>query len=206
MSNIDVVIAQNRGTLGIMGSTLGKQVFQVNPRESFPEFEKTKASVAAAGNQDLITNRTPMRYHIFGVDVHNVAVEENIAGQAVVLINKREDGTSDISIPISGDMNKFSNITKEAIKQAIKGDKTKVFANPKKLAAFLNEINNAEVTRIDALIEKLQKAKQGIITAISENNKKAEVFERELLESTPKVDLVENAAAEDGIQVDISKQ
>lgn len=207
--NIQTAIAQNRAILSTMGSSLGKQIYQVNPRESFPDHAKKVANVIAAGNVELTVNRTPMRYHIHGINVVNVSVEENLAGQPVVLINKKDDanvndenGSADVVIPISNDMAKYSDVTKEAIKQAIKGDKTKVFANPAKLTMFLNEINRAEISRIESLINDLQKAKQGIESAIAENNKKSATYDREIADSTPKVDLTTNAGS--GVQVNIS--
>lgn len=200
--NIQTTIAQNRAILSTMGSTLGKQIYQVSPRESFPDHAKKVAAIAAAGNVELTVNRTPMRYHMFGIDVANVSVEENVANQPVVLINKKDDGTADISIPISNDMTKYSDVTKDAIKQAIKGDKTKVFANPAKLTTFLNEINRAEVSRIENLIKDLEKAKQGIVSAIAENEKKSAAYDREIADSTPKVDLTVNT--DSGVQVNIS--
>jgi predicted DNA-binding protein YlxM (UPF0122 family) len=195
-------IAQNRAILSVMGSSLGKQIYQVSPRESFPDHAKKVAAIAAAGNVELTVNRTPMRYHMFGIDVANVSVEENVANQTVLLINKKDDGTADITLPISNDMTKYSDVTKDAIKQAIKGDKTKVFANPAKLAMFLNEINRAEISRIEKLIEALEKAKQGIKSAIAENEKKSADYDREIADSTPKVDLTVNT--DSGVQVNIS--
>lgn len=183
--NISTSVAANRAMLSIMGSGLGHQFFQISPREAFPEYKKKIASVAEGGNVEICLNRTPMRYHIFSHDIINVGVEENIAGQPIVYINKRAEGQYDVAIPFTNDMTKYSDVTVDGIKQAIKGDKTKIFANPKKLSSFLNELNKVEADRCRALIKELEKAIQGCESAIVENEKKAAEYERQLEESTP---------------------
>ena len=205
--NIQTSVAANRAILSVMGSGLGHQFFQVSPREAFPEYNKKRAAIAEAGNTELCLNRTPMRYHIFSHDIINVGVEENIAGQPIVYINKRGEGQYDVSIPFTNDMTKYSDVTIDAIKQAIKGDKTKIFANPKKLAGFLNELNKVEKERCESMIKELQKAIQGCESAIVENEKKAAEYYRQIEESTPKDQVVNTIVnPEGGVVVNVHNE
>lgn len=207
--NLQTVVANNRAPISLMGSGLGTQFFQVDPRESWPNHAEDKARVIAEGNVELIVNRSPMRYRMVGKDIMNVSIETNVSGQAVLVINKHADNCleADVTIPIGKDMSKCSAITKEALKQALHGDKSKIFADPQKLATVLNDLNRQEIARIDGLINILQKAKQGCESAITENEKKATDYKAEVVKSEPQIDLTGNgcqrAAGLDGVVVNV---
>ena len=183
--NISGVVAENRTPISLVGSSLGTQFFQIESREAFPKFAEKKHEVEMAGNVELIVNRSPLRYRMVGKDILNISVEENLAGQPVLVINKHKDNDieSDVTIPISSNATAYSEFSRDAIGQALKGDKSKIFADPEKLAHILNDLNREEISRIEATISFLEKAKQGCIGAMSENTKKASDYKNEIIGS-----------------------
>lgn len=183
--NISGVVAENRTPISIVGSSLGTQFFQIESREAFPKFAEKKREVEMAGNVELIVNRSPLRYRMVGKDILNISIEENLAGQPVLVINKHKDNDieSDVTIPISSNTTAYSEFSRDAIGQALKGDKSKIFADPEKLAHILNDLNREEISRIEATISFLEKAKQGCIGAMSENTKKASDYKNEIIGS-----------------------
>ena len=183
--NISGVVAENRTPISLVGSSLGTQFFQIESREAFPKFAEKKHEVEMAGNVELIVNRSPLRYRMVGKDILNISVEENLAGQPVLVINKHKDNDieSDVTIPISSNATAYSEFSRDAIGQALKGDKSKIFADPEKLAHILNDLNREEISRIEATNSFLEKAKQGCIGAMSENTKKASDYKNEIIGS-----------------------
>lgn len=190
------VVAQHRKAISIVGGTLGTQFFQVEGRDAFLEYAKTQAEVAANGNVDICLNRSPKRFALRGVNVVNVSLENLADGTSALVINKHEDGiTADVTLPITGDITNFSKITQDAVSEALRGDTSKIFADPEKLATVINELNNQELRRVESVIADLQKAAQGIRTTMQSNLKKVESYKRELVDSTPKVDISKPGSA-----------
>ena len=60
-----------------------------------------------------------------------------------------------------------------------------IFSDVEALVKTANIANQSEISKIDNLIASLQKEKQSIVSAIEENNKKCEVYLRELSDSNP---------------------
>lgn len=204
--NLSSVVSQNRVTLSTVGSALGTQFFQIESREAWPKFAEKKREVEINGNVELIPNRSPLRYRMVGKDVLNVSVEENLAGQPVLIINKHKDNDleADVVIPISQNTSNYSDLTKDAIKQALQGDKSKIFSDPEKLANVLNDLNREEIKRIEAVIAFLEKAKQGCQCAISENTKKATDYKNELTHTT--ISSTTDNSGVDGLIVNVSEE
>lgn len=179
------VVAQNRAPISTMGSMLGKKYFQAETRVYDPDYKKVIAEAAKNGNGQLTLNRTPNRYCITSTDILNVSIEPGlVTGTTVLQINRREDGTADITIPVDQNMAKYSEVTREAIREALNGDKSKIFANPEKLAAVLNELNNIEIQNLEAVKAICDKAIQQCRSAISANDKKVQTYISEIEDST----------------------
>lgn len=180
------VVAENCVPVSNMGSMLGKKFFQVETRVYDPEYKKVIAEATQNKNATLTLNRVPMRYCITGTRILDVSLEPGlIEGTTVLRINKHEDGSADITIPVDHDMDKYSQVTREAIREALNGDKSKIFANPAKLAAVLNELNLIEVRNLEAVKAVCEKAIQQCRSAISANDKKVSTYNAEIEGSTP---------------------
>lgn len=178
-TNVNVqVVANNRKPLSIIGANLGTQYFTAEARSTWPDFEKDKLAVEQGGGIDLIINRAPRRYRIFGNDVTSVQIATDAIGATKVFLNKGED--SEVSLPITSDMSKVGVVTEDALGKALRGDKNMIFSDPKKLASQLNAYNADEKNRCLALISKLQKFVQQIDSSIAENNKKADQYISEM--------------------------
>ena len=194
--NVTTKIANNRAKISKVGAQLGTQFFQVETRDSILDFEKRKREIVNAGNNELFLNRTPIRCRMTEHDIVNIGVEEVLSpvgeNTVALVINKGDDGSAEVTIPVSADADQTFNVTTDAIGAALKGDKTKVFANPTKVATQINAINRAELQNIKALRSILDKAEQGILSAIAENEKKAKEYESPMEGS---IEIVNPAAA-----------
>lgn len=176
-------LANNRKPISMVGAKLGGQYFNAAAREAWPEFDKFKLSVEQGGNTELCINRSPHRYRMMGHDVISVCVAKDPTGTDKLYINKDTD--EEVSIPIAPGMEKFGVVTDEVIARALRGDKSIVLANASKLAQKLNTFNMDEKRRLIGLRDRIDKMIQQIDCTIDENNKKAEVYEREIVNSTP---------------------
>lgn len=170
-------VSQHRSNLQNLGGQLGSQFFQVESRECILEFAQKLQKVKAEGNNDLIVNRSPLRYAMIARDIINIGTYPGIEeGSYNLQINRDSDGVAEITIPLTDDMGNYSKTTEEAIKAALKGDTSKVFSDPRKTAELLNTANNAELARVRSLISTLQKVEQQLNTTIEANRKKVTDF------------------------------
>lgn len=180
------VVAGARKPISMIGGFLANQYFKPLSRDCWPEFEKDKLNAQQNSNVPLITNRAPRRYRMKGYDIVKVEIGQDATGGNNVYLNR--DMAGEVAVPIAPGMEKIGVVTEDAIGSALNGDENVIFANPMKLAKNLNAYNLAEKKRCQDLIEKLGKIVQQIDTAIAENLKKAEAYEKEILDSTPKND------------------
>lgn len=189
MTQIEIdqtVIANHRKPISIIGGTLGTQYQTAEARTAWPDFDKQKLEIENSGNVGLILNRAPRRYRMVGHDIVSVQLGKDATGANKVYINKDMDG--EISIPVAPNMEKVGEVNDNALGEALRGNKDIFFANGRKLADTLNGYNNDEKRRLIGLRQNIDKMIQQIDSAIVENNKKAEIYERELVESTPSHD------------------
>lgn len=191
------VVASNRKPISMLGSFLGCMFYQAEARASFPDFDKKKLEVEHAGNIELITNRDVRRYRITGHEILSASIGTDAAGASNVYFNRGVEG-SEVAVPVAPGMEQIGKVTDDALGRSLRGDKSVIFANPAKLAQSVNALNTAEKNRVLAMIADLQKCVQSIDSAIAENMKKVEEYERQLLASTPSTD---PATAADGINI-----
>ena len=178
--NVLNAVSNNRKNLAIIGANLGGQFHQVDVRLNIANFDDEKARIAAGDNLELFLNRSPKRYRIVSKDIINIGTKSDVDGQPIVYINQNEDGLPEVQIPFSSDMQEFAKISDNALKDALHGDKSKIFADPEKLVAQLNALNNKEIKNIEHLTKMLNTSKQTIENAITENSKKVITYKREL--------------------------
>ena len=178
--NVLNAVSNNRKNLAIIGANLGGQFHQVDVRLNIANFDDEKARIAAGDNLELFLNRSPKRYRIVSKDIINIGTKSDVDGQPIVYINQNEDGLPEVQIPFSSDMQEFAKISDNALKDALHGDKSKIFADPEKLVAQLNALNNKEIKNNEHLKKMLNTRKQTIENAITENSKKVITYKREL--------------------------
>ena len=82
--NISTTVANNRTPISMIGSNLGKQFFQVEVRDCWPNFEAEKNAVQMENNQKLILNRSPHRYCIKSKDILSIALGTDVTDNPVV--------------------------------------------------------------------------------------------------------------------------
>ncbi len=181
------IVAANRKPISMIGSSLGTQFFQAEARASIPEFEKLKLTVEQNNNVDFCLNRTPRRYRMTGHDILGANVEEDAIGTTKVILNKGFD--SQVSIPVVAGMERIGIVTEDALGKALRvkpGEPNNyIFSDAKKLATQLNQYNLDEKARLTRMIEVLTKCVSQLDSAIAENNKKADQYQNEIIQSTP---------------------
>lgn len=187
--NVEVnmaVVANNRKPISMIGSNLGGKIFKASAREAWPNFDDEKNTVDSNDNVEIILNRSPRRYRMLDVDILSVAIHKDATGTNKVFFNENTD--TEFAIPVTSGMERFGIVTDNAISEALRGDKSKIFADPQKLAGVLNTFNRDERTRLVNLKAKIDKMIQQIDTTISENEQKTNMYERELRDSAPAID------------------
>ena len=189
MSNTTVnlsVVAQNRKPISMVGANLGTMYFKAEARANDNQYKETVENIKANGNVDFYLNRVSRRFRMTGHEVLSVEVASDAVGATKVILN-RNDENSSVSIPVSANMQNIGGITDDAINKALRGDKNIIFANAKKLADQLNTLNNDEISRLKVIRSSIDKAIQAIESAIQENNRKADTYEKEIIASTPEI-------------------
>lgn len=184
--NVKDVIMNNRTPLGnFAGSVFAQDLFKPQTRVYDPDYQQKIDEARNAGNKDLVLNRSPRRFSIYGVTISKIELGKNINDEVVLIINKGLD--DEIEIPYTCDK-EFGKTDDEIIKDAIKNpEKNHVFNDPKKLAASINKLNLGEMQRIDNLMKMLQTAKKQCESAISDVNDKVNTYFAQKAKSSQKV-------------------
>lgn len=184
------VIKNNRTPLSnFAGAVFANDLFKPQVRVMDPDYQQKIDGVKAAGNGDLILNRSPRRFGIYGITITSLAMGTNVAGDVVLVINKGTD--DEIEVPYTCE-SEFAKTDADAVREAIKSpDKNSVFSDAKKLAGMINQLNKLEIDRIDSLIKQLEKAKQQCESAISNVNDKVSTYLQQKAKSAQKTGNVE---------------
>jgi len=181
------IVASHRRALSNVGKTFGGQFFRANQEDTNPRQAQDVIDSENNNNLDLVLNRSPRRYKIVGTDIVSVELGEDAEGASMVYINRGRkkqvgDKTFDQSatIPVGADMRMDSDVTDDTIlREALKGDKTKLFADPNSVVEKLNALNDAEIARLDKLIQKVQQQRKMIIDTKNSNIDKARKYTAE---------------------------
>ena len=182
---VETTIKSNRTQLSILGGKMfGQDVFTPQTRFFNPDHDKVLEQAKQNSNVDLVLNRSPRRFAIGYITIESMATKQNAIGDVVCRLNEGTD--HQIDIPLGESSTKFGETTEEAVQKALKDKNSKaVFADPKDLCGILNDLNRGEITRLDGIIEKAQKAKAQCLSAIAANEKIVADYEREKAESKP---------------------
>ena len=181
------VVASHRRALSNVGKTFGGQFFRANQEDTNPRQAQDVMDSENNNNLDLVLNRSPRRFKQVGTDIVAVEIGEDAQGASMVYINrgrKKQVGDKVFSqeaiIPVSNDMRVDSDAADDAIlAEALKGDKSKIFADPEMLTEKLNILNDNEIARLDKLIQKLQAWRKLIIDTKNSNIDKARKYRSE---------------------------
>ena len=182
---VETTVKSNRTPLSILGGKMfGQDVFTPQTRFFNPDHDKVLEQAKQNSNVDLVLNRSPRRFAIGYITIESMATKQNAIGDVVCRLNEGTD--HQIDIPLGESSTKFGETTEEAVQKALKDKNSKaVFADPKDLCGILNDLNRGEITRLDGIIEKAQKAKAQCLSAIAANEKIVADYEREKAESKP---------------------
>ena len=200
--NVKDVISNNRTPLSMCaGSVYAQDLFKPQTRVYDPDYQQKIDEVRNSGNKDLILNRSPRRFSIYGVTISKIEMGKNINDEVVIILNKGLD--DEIEIPYTCDK-EFGKTNDDIIKEALKNpDKSIVFSDPKKLAASINKLNLGEMQRIDNLIKMLQTAKKQCESAISDVNDKVNTYFSQKSKSAQKAN--GDVSAEVNVNVNIQQ-
>lgn len=181
------VVAANRRALSNVGKTFGGQYFRVSQEDTNPLHAQDVVNSENNNNLDLVLNRSPRRFKLVGTDIVAVEIGEDAQGASQVYINrgrKKQVGDKVFSqeaiIPVSSDMRVDSDASDDTILgEALKGDKSKIFADADLPCEKMNQLNDNEITRIEKMISKLQGWKKMIIDTKNSNIDKARKYRAE---------------------------
>ena len=182
---VETTIKSNRTPLSMLGAQMfGQDVFTPQTRLFNPDHDKVLEQAKQSSNVNLVLNRSPRRFSIGYITIESMATKQNAIGDVVCRLNEGTD--NQIDIPLGENCTKFGETTEEAVQNALKDKNSKaVFSDPKDLCGILNDLNRGEISRLDAMIEQLQKAKAQCVSAISANEKIVADYERQKTESKP---------------------
>lgn len=175
-------VAKNRKRILNLG-LLGGKYFTIGASEVYPKFDDVKRENEMNASLDFMPNRTPRRFQVRDYDVYAQALSTSPDGTTKVVFNPGSAEEAKATV-IDGNAN-FGTTSDEAIAQALSGKKT-IFVNGVKLVEKANEYNQAEVDRLNVFIKQLQQMRDSLISTIRDNEKRANAYEKEILDSTPK--------------------
>lgn len=181
------VVASHRRALSNIGKTFGGQFWRASQEDTNIRQAQDVLESESNNNLDLVLNRSPRRFKANGTDIVAVEIGEDAQGASMVFINrgrKKVVGDKEFSqeaiIPVSSEMRIDADASSEAIlRQALEGDRTKLFADPNSIVEKLNTLNDNEITRIDALIGRLKKWREMIVNTKNSNIEKARRYTQE---------------------------
>ena len=186
------VVASHRQVLANIGKSFGGQFWRATQEDTNPLQAREVIDSENNNNLDLVLNRSPRRFKVNGTDIVAVEIGIDAQGASMVYLNRGrkkvvgdKEFSQEATIPVSSDMRIDSDATVDGVlKQALDGDRTKLFADPNVLVEKLNALNDNEITRIDALMAKLKKQREMIVNTKNSNIEKARKYMQEKTSSS----------------------
>lgn len=176
--NIDVAIASHSREVSKVGATLGAPYCRPEASTCLPEYEKKIKAAHENDDLDLVLNRNVRKFRVITVTVRNVCTEIGLDGSPMIVVNKGIEG-EELHLPINDDLSKAGVVTEDAVRKALKGEDPNIhFVNPQKLTIHINQLNRNELARLQQVQSDIELAIKRLNSAIAENVKKAEEYER----------------------------
>lgn len=181
------VVASHRQVLANIGKSFGGQFWRASQEDTNLTQARDVLDSESNNNLDLVLNRSPRRFKANGTDIVAVEIGTDAQGASMVYLNrgrKKVIGNKEFSqeaiIPVSPDMRIDADASSDGVlKQALDGDRTKLFADPNTIVEKLNTLNDNEITRIDALMDRLKKWREMIVNTKNSNIEKARKYIQE---------------------------
>ena len=200
MKTIDVNItpagvSQNVQLISKIGSNLGTQFCKVDVRMGWQGgqegFERDKAAIESGEKKGFILNRSPRRFLMKNFLVAGtVLIKDPISDELGIAINPHEDGSCDLFLPINENtLKKMGKTTREAIAEAIKGEKDHFFLDAKVLASVLNDANTSEINFLEDIVTRCQKMINTLKGDKADNENKAKLIAEAWINSAIKPDV-----------------
>ena len=200
MKTIDVnitpaVISQNVQLISKIGSNLGTQFCKVDVRMAWAGgqdgFERDKAAIETGEKKGFILNRSPRRFCMKSFLVAGtILTKDPVSDEMGIAVNPHEDGSCDLFLPINeSTLKRMGKTTREAIAEAIKGEKDHFFLDAKSLATVLNEAISHEISNLEDIITKCQKMVNTLKGDKVDNENKAKLINDAWINSAIKPDV-----------------
>ena len=181
------VVASHRQVLANIGKSFGGQFWRASQEDTNLTQARDVLDSESNNNLDLVLNRSPRRFKANGTDIVAVEIGTDAQGASMVYLNrgrKKVIGNTEFSqeaiIPVSSDMRIDADASSDGVlKQALDGDRTKLFADPNTIVEKLNTLNDNEIARIDALMDRLKKWREMIVNTKNSNIEKARKYIQE---------------------------
>lgn len=181
------VVASHRQVLANIGKSFGGQFWRASQEDTNLTQARDVLDSESNNNLDLVLNRSPRRFKANGTDIVAVEIGTDAQGASMVYLNrgrKKVIGNKEFSqeaiIPVSSDMRIDADASSDGVlKQALDGDRTKLFADPNTIVEKLNTLNDNEIARIDALMDRLKKWREMIVNTKNSNIEKARKYIQE---------------------------
>lgn len=189
-------VGQHVQLISKIGSNLGTQFFKVDVRMAWQGgqegFERDKKRIETGELAGFILNRSPRRFLAKNFLIAGTVLKKDpVNDELVIEINPHEDGTCDISLPVNEHtLQVMGKTTREAIAEAIKGEKDHFFIDGMALTRVLNDSMRREITHLEEIITSCQKMVTTLKGDIANNETKARLVEEQWVKSalTPDID------------------
>lgn len=192
------IVANNRKALSNVGKQFGGMFFRASQENTNPKHEEQVIASQNNHDLDLVLNRSPRRFKVTGTDIVAVEVGEDATGASLVYINRDrkvqvgdKEFSTEARIPISQNMRIASDLSDEILAEALKGDKSKIFADPDALVEKCNALNDMEIARLENLKSDIEKQIQMIRSTKNTNIDKARKYKSERT-ATATVEVIDN--------------
>ena len=187
---IDITLDPIRGQVMNISRMLptGGKYYTVESTDIDQTFENRRNEIMSnPKSPEFIANRSPRVIVVKDHTVFDQKFDVDIDGNTVVVFNKGTKEEAQATI-IAGSSN-FGLTTDEAMDDAIHGRSVRIFADGIKTTTRANQLNAAELARVEQQIKYWTSKKDAIQSAIASNTKKVKEYQDAIAKFKPDVDL-----------------
>lgn len=174
----------------------GSQYFTVDAKDVDKTYKERKEQISAnPTSPDIITNRGPRVVVLRGHNVVTQHFDQDTDGSTVVVFNKGMGGEETRAAIVAGNT-PFGLTTDDAMKDAIRGEATPIFADGIKTCTKANVLNQNELERWIAEGKRIERYCDTIRSAIAANKKLAEDYKAQMSKiNTNNFDMTEESGS-----------